>query len=88
MVEFVEQSAHVDELRFGRADAIDLTIDAIEVADLVGIEIHPDGDAAAPATDDRVDEAVRLEGARVGGNEGIYDFRFLIHERAGRRCGS
>ena len=38
-----------DEARFALAAAIDLAVDAVEVADLVRVEIHADRDAAASA---------------------------------------
>ena len=47
--EFVEQRVRFDEPGFALAAAIDLAVDAVEVADLVGVEIHADRDAAASA---------------------------------------
>ena len=43
-------------LRF--APPIDLAINAIEVADLVGIEVHADQNPAAAARQDRIDELI------------------------------
>jgi hypothetical protein len=49
-----------DEAGFGLAGPIDLAVDAVEVADLVRVEIDADRDATAAATQYRVDEAIRL----------------------------
>ena len=40
------------------ARAIDLAVDAVEIADLVGIQIHADRDARAAAAEDRIDEFI------------------------------
>ena len=52
-------------VRLALRRAIDLAIDAIEVADLVGIEVHADRNPARAAAEHRIDEAVVLERAFV-----------------------
>ena len=52
-VQFGQQRRHFDEPRFALLRAIDLAIDAIEIADLVGIEIHADRHSAAAAAEHR-----------------------------------
>ena len=60
-VQLGQQRRHFDEPRFALLPAIDLAIDAIEIADLVGIEIHADRQPAAAAAQHRIDEPIRLE---------------------------
>jgi len=43
------------------AATVDLAVDAVEVADLVWVEIHADRDTARAAAEDRVDEPVLVE---------------------------
>ena len=50
-----------DKPRFALTGAVDLAVDAIEVAHLVGIEIHPHRDPARAAAEHRVDKPVLLE---------------------------
>ncbi len=45
--------------------AIDLAVDAIEVADLVRVEIHAQGDSARTPAEHRVDEPVLLKPPRM-----------------------
>ena len=45
------------------ADAIDLAIDAIEIANLIRIQIHTHRNPLAPPADDRIDEPVFLKPA-------------------------
>ena len=47
--------------------AIDLAVDAVEVADLIGIEVDPDRDSATAARQDRVDELVLFVLPRMPG---------------------
>ena len=49
--------------------AVDLAIDAAEVAELVGIEVHADRDSARAAAEHRIDVAVGRELARMGGED-------------------
>ena len=71
-----------DEAGFALAAAVDLAVDAVEVADFVGVEIHADRDAARTPAEDRVDEPVVLEEAGVVGVEGEGG-----HEGGGGRSG-
>jgi hypothetical protein len=59
----------LDELGFALRGAIDLAIDAIEIADFVGVQIHADRNALAPPAEDRIDEPVLFEPAWVAGVE-------------------
>ena len=68
--EFVDEGGGFYEAGFALAAAVDLAVDAVEVADLVGVEIHADRDAAGAAAEDRVDEPVVLEEPGVIGVEG------------------
>ena len=61
LLELGQQLVHLDEPRFALPGAIDLAIDAIEVADLVGIQIHADRDSARPPAEHGIDKAVRVE---------------------------
>ena len=45
--------------------AIDLTIDAVKVANLVRVEIDANGNPLRAAAEDRIDEAIRFEGTFV-----------------------
>ena len=67
------------------AAAVDLAVDAIEVADLVGVEIHADRDAAGATAEDRVDEAVVLEEPGVVGVEGESGHAWMMQDRG---CGA
>src|SRR5690606_12607836 len=67
--ELVEQALHVDKAGFALPCSIDLAIDAIKVADFVGIEIHSQGDTARAPAEDRIDESVRFERTLVSSME-------------------
>ena len=67
VVELVDEGGRFDEAGFALAAAVDLAVDAVEVADLVGVEVHADRDPARAAAEDRVDEPVVLEEASVVG---------------------
>ena len=60
-IELGHQRRHFDESRFALLPAIDLAIDAIEIANLVGIEIHADRQPATAAAQHRINEPIRLE---------------------------
>ena len=47
-LQLAEQPVHLDELRLGLAAAIDLAVYAVEVTDLVGVEINPQRNPLAP----------------------------------------
>ena len=60
-VEFPQQHGEVHRPR-GRGDgAVDLAVDAVEIADLVGVQIDAHRQPATPARDDRIDIPVGLE---------------------------
>ena len=67
--QLVDEGVGFDEAGFALAAAVDLAVDAVEVADLVGVEIHADRDAAGPPAEHRVDEPVVLEEPGVIGVE-------------------
>src|SRR6185369_17776111 len=50
--EFLEQTRRFHKLRLALAGAVDLAIDAVEVADLVRVEVHADGNSLAPPAED------------------------------------
>src|SRR5438093_3707642 len=63
----------------GRCRPIDLAVDAVEVADLVGVEVDAYGDAAGPAGQDRVHVEVLAVGPLVTGHRdhgAAWPFRF------------
>ena len=61
--QLMEQLIGFDESNFGLPSAIDLAVDAIEVANLVRVQIDANGNAGAAAADDGIDESVRFEPA-------------------------
>ena len=69
MSQLGQQGVGFDEPRLALAAAVDLAVDAVEIADLVGIEIHADRNPARPAAEHRVDEPVALEQSGVIGVE-------------------
>ena len=79
--EFIDEGGGFDEAGFALAAAVDLAIDAVEVADFVGVEIHADRDAATPPAEHRVDEPVVLEEPGVVGVK-------LVGGHGGRGAGS
>ena len=76
-IQFVEQPIGFDKRGFGRGGAIDLAINAIEVADLVGIQIHAERNPLRPPAEHGIHKAEILERALVVGEER------LIYERVG-----
>ena len=48
-IQFLAEEAQINRLLYGRLAARHLAIDAMEVADLVGIQIDADGDSPGPA---------------------------------------
>ena len=68
--EFVGKGGSFNESGLALAAAVDLAVDAVEVADFVGVEVHTDRNAAGTAAEDRVDEPVVLEEPGVVGVEG------------------
>ena len=60
-----QQRVDLDEPRLALPRAIDLAVDAVEVAHLVGVEIHPDRHPPRPPAEHRVDEAVGFERSLV-----------------------
>ena len=48
-IQLVEQPVGFDKRRFAGGSPIDLAIDAIEIADLVGIQIHAERQSPATA---------------------------------------
>ncbi len=67
-----KQLVELDERGFGLAGPIDLAIDAIEIANLVGIQIHPDRNSPATAAENRIDEPVGLERPLVQGVQRVW----------------
>ena len=59
----------IDELFTPRLGVADLAVDAMEVADLVDIEVHAQREAAGPATEHGIYVAVLLKAAGVGLNK-------------------
>ena len=79
----IDQGIKLYETDFTLPRAIDLAVNAIEVADLVGIEIYPDRDPARAAREHRVDETVgfkrplmlreqRMRDGVVGSHSGLF----------------
>ena len=68
-IQLGQQPVGLDELRLGQAGTIDLTVDAVEVADLVRIQVNADRNAATPSREYRVDKLVPTVGAGVIGVE-------------------
>jgi hypothetical protein len=58
VVEFVPEPVSFDESRLGLTPAIDLAINTVEVADLVGIQVDADRNPPAAAREDRVHEFI------------------------------
>ena len=56
--QFAEDHLGIDKPCHGRGFAIDLTVDAIKVANLVWIKVYAYRDATAPARDDRIDVSI------------------------------
>ena len=50
-IQLVGERRQIDGVSFAGYRAVDLTVDATEVAELVGIEVHPDRDSTAQAQD-------------------------------------
>jgi hypothetical protein len=50
-----------------RGGAVDLAVGAVEVADLVGVEVHADGQPPGASRHHRVDVAIPVEVAAVVG---------------------
>ena len=55
--------------------AIDLAVDAVEVADLVGVQIHADRNPLAPPAEHRIDEPVVFKPAGMAGMESRSDMQ-------------
>ena len=68
--ELVDEGGGFYEAGFALAAAVNLTIDAVEVADFVGVKVHTDRDPARATAENRVDEPVVLEKPGVIGVEG------------------
>ena len=56
--ELLEQAFVLDEARNRCAPAINLAIDAVEIADLFGVQIDPNRNPAAASRQDRIDEFI------------------------------
>src|SRR5262249_45945023 len=63
--QFVAEAAEVDDTDRSGCAAIDLTVDAIEIADLIRVEVQTDADALAAPRHDGVDVEVIREGPAV-----------------------
>ena len=61
ILQLVGQSLEFDELALAHLGAIDLTVNAVEIADLVEVQVHADRDPARPTTHDRIDVVILLE---------------------------
>jgi len=68
IVQFIAKAGNIHVVGRPRRRAIDLAVDAVEIADLVWIQIHTDADALASTRDDRVD--IEVVGETSAGDRG------------------
>ena len=68
LVEFAEQRFPFDEPGVALRGTVDLAVDAIEIANLVRVQIDSDGKSLRSATEDRVYKAIVREAAGVIGD--------------------
>ena len=61
LLQFLQHLRRIDKPRLTLRDAVHLAVDAVEIADLVRVQIDPDRDASRPPAQDRIDEAIRFE---------------------------
>src|SRR5207248_11566143 len=69
-LQLLQKLPRLNKLRLALRGAIDLAIDAVEVANFVRIEIHPDRNPLAPPAQHRIHEPVLLEPAGMTSVEG------------------
>jgi hypothetical protein len=70
-----------DKFCFALGCAVNLAIDAIKVADFVGIEIHPHGYPARTPAQHRIDEPVVLKRTFVQGVELVSGHGVMIRQQ-------
>ena len=61
--QLVQEGVDFHELGLALPGAIDLAINAVEIADFIGVEIHADRNPAGAAAEDRIHEPVSCEQA-------------------------
>ena len=72
----VDRELEIDEASFGLLHPIDLAVNAIEIADLVGIQIHAQRNPLRPPAEHGIHESKVLERALVMGKERLTYKRF------------
>jgi len=63
------EAIQLDKFPLAGLGTVDLAVDAIEVADLVEVQVHPDRNPARPAAHHRINVTVLLETPRMSGKK-------------------